>query len=91
MDNVTERMVEVYVARDSIEGHFLKDLLAGHSIEAQLTDENSVYAGVGGIESPKLWVFEKDQEVARRLLEEYEATRAQSEDQPGQIDDAPPA
>ena len=33
MDHVTERMVKVYEARDSIEGHFLKDLLTGHGIE----------------------------------------------------------
>ncbi|QDT57392.1 hypothetical protein Pan44_54610 [Caulifigura coniformis] len=90
MDHATERMIEAYVARDSFEGHFLKDLLSGQGIEAHVTDENSVYAGVGGIERPKVWVFEKDQEAARRLLEEYEATRAQSAAQPDEADDIAP-
>jgi len=90
MDHATERMIEAYVARDSFEGHFLKDLLSDNGIEAQVTDENSAYAGVGGLASPKVWVFEKDQDAARQLLEEYEATRAQSALQPDQSDDVTP-
>lgn len=90
MDHVTDRMVKIYVARDAIEGHFLKDLLSGHGIEAQVTDENSAYAGVGGIERPKVWVFEKDQEAARSLLDEYEVTRAQSMSDPDEDDDITP-
>ena len=77
MDHTQERMVEVYTARDSFEGHFLKDLLAGHDVDARVVDENSAYAGVGGIERPKLWVFEKDHDIARRLLTEYEAGRTE--------------
>ena len=90
MDHVTERMVKVYVARDSIEGHFLKDLLAGHGIEAQVVDENSAYVGLGGIERPKLWVFEKDQDAARQLLMDYEATRKESSSGPDEGDDVAP-
>jgi hypothetical protein len=92
MDHGTERMVKVYVARDSFEGYFLKDLLASHGIESQVVDENSVYAGVGGIERPKLWVFEKDEEAARDLIIRYETIRKEtSPDSEAGDDDPTPA
>jgi hypothetical protein len=78
MDHETERMVKVYVARDAFEAHFLKDLLNANGLESQVTDENSVYAGVGGIERPKLWVLEKDQDTARDLIERYETIKKES-------------
>jgi len=71
-----ERMVEVYLARDSFEAHFLKDLLGRSGVEAQVVGENTPYAGVGGIERPRVWVFETDHDRARELLKEYEAGRA---------------
>ena len=87
MSDVTERMVKVYVARDSFEGHFLKDLLSGQGIDAQVVDENSVYAGVGGIERPKVWVFEKDEAAARQILAEYEETRARAAQEPDESEE----
>lgn len=75
MDHGMERMVEVYLARDVLEAHFLKDLLGGHAIQAQVIGENSSYAGVMGIERPRLWVFEQDKDRARSVLKEYEANR----------------
>ncbi len=73
-----DRMVEVYAARDLIEAHFLKDLLAGSGIEAQVVDENSCYAGTIGLAQPRVWVFEHNQERSRELLLEYE-TREKEE------------
>ncbi len=67
-----ERMVEVYAARDLMEAHFLKDLLDGYGIEAQVVEENSCYAGAVGLARPRVWVFEHDQTRARDLLREYE-------------------
>jgi len=74
----TERMVEVYIARDQFEAHFLKDLLTRAGIDAQVVGENSVYAGVVGVERPRVWVFEQDLDHARELLTDYETTRSQS-------------
>jgi len=92
MDPGTERMVKVYVARDSFEAYFLKDLLASHGIESQVVDENSVYAGVGGIERPKLWVFEKDEETARELIARYETIKKETtQDSEADDDDPTPA
>jgi hypothetical protein len=96
MDPGTERMVKVYVARDSFEGYFLKDLLASHGIESQVVDENSIYAGVGGIERPKVWVFENDEETARELIARYETikketARETTQDSEADDDDPTPA
>jgi hypothetical protein len=91
MDHGNERMVRVYVARDSFEGFFLKDLLASHGIESRVVDENSVYAGVGGIERPKLWVFEKDEETSRELIARYETIKKETtQDSEADDDDVTP-
>jgi hypothetical protein len=55
-----------------------------------------VYAGVGGIERPKLWVFEKDEETARDLIARYETikketTREETLDSEADDDDPTPA
>lgn len=81
-----ERMVKVYSARDSFEGHFLKDLLESHGIEAQVVDENTGFAGVGGIEQPRVWVFEKDEQTARELIGRYEAIKKETT-QDSEVDD----
>ena len=81
-----ERMVKVYEARDSFEGYFLKDLLASHGIEAQVVDENSGFAGVSGIEQPKVWVFEKDEQTARDLITRYETIKKETT-QDSEVDD----
>jgi hypothetical protein len=78
MDHSQERMVEAYAARDQIEAHLLRELLASHDIEARVVGENTLYAGVIGVEQPRVWVFEQDQAAARRLLEQYEEDRRQS-------------
>ena len=92
MDHSEDRMVKVYLARDAFEAHFVKDLLTSHGIESQVVDENSVYAGVGGIERPKVWVFEKDEDAARDLIERYETIKKESTpDSEADDDDPTPA
>jgi hypothetical protein len=75
-----ERMVEVYIAGDVLEAHFLKELLNQHGLEAQVVGENSAYSGLTAIAGPRLWVFERDRERAREILAEYEAGRARADD-----------
>jgi hypothetical protein len=86
-----DRMVKVYNARDSFEGYFIKDLLASHGVEAQVVDENSGFAGVSGIEQPRVWVFEKDEEAARDLITRYETIKKESTPDSEADDDPTPA
>lgn len=71
--------VEVYAAADTLQAHFLKNLLQDSGIEARVMGE-SLRAVAGGVPpgqatAPQLSVPKADGARARRLIEAWEASR----------------
>ena len=70
-------IVQIYMAAQPLQAHFLSNLLADAGIEARVVGEplNSVDPPVN-LQSGALWVRRQDAETARQLLVDWEQSRA---------------
>jgi len=65
--------VEVYLAANSPQAYFLRNMLADVGIEANVTGDIATIGVHPGEESgPCLWVRHRDSHKARQVLEEWE-------------------
>ena len=71
-------IVQVYSAADLSQAHFLRNMLADAGIEARVVGEIASTLGLpaGDEAAPCVWVHRRDEEVALRLLAEWEYTHA---------------
>lgn len=72
-------LVKAYVARDSLEAHFLKNVLAEHGIEAAVMGE-SLTTARGELPPtldtlPSVWVFDQDAPQTAMIVEDFVARR----------------
>jgi hypothetical protein len=69
--------VEVYLARDSIQAHFLRNVLAEAGLAASVIGEICTLGIRPGEESgPVLWVRRRDRQRARQILEDWERSKS---------------
>jgi hypothetical protein len=69
--------VEVYLAENSLQAHFLRNMLADAGISASVIGDMSTLGARPGEESgPVLWVRHSDHANARKILEEWDRSRA---------------
>ena len=71
-------IVQVYAAADLSQAHFLRNMLADAGIEARVVGEVASTLGLpaGDEAAPCVWVHQRDEQAARKLLVEWEATHA---------------
>jgi len=69
-----DRLAEVYVAENSLEAHFLKNLLEDSGIDVEVVGEG-LAVPLGETTQPRLWVRREDAEKAQTLIAEWEEQR----------------
>jgi hypothetical protein len=72
-------VVQVYVAPQPHQAHFLRNILADAGIEARVLGENlNLVDPPANLQSGALWVRQSDAEAARRILADWERSRSGS-------------
>src|SRR5437763_5527713 len=70
-------MVKAYIARDNLQAHFVRDLLARQGVRAVVlgADLQSALGGVPAVANalPTVWVHADDNAVARKFIAEMES------------------
>src|SRR5437763_14583258 len=70
-------MVKAYIARDNLQAHFVRDLLARQGVRAVVlgADLQSAIGGVPAVANalPAVWVHADDKAVAASFIEEMES------------------
>jgi hypothetical protein len=74
-----DRLAEVYVAENSLEAHFLKNLLEDEGIDVEVVGEGLAFAmgdlPLGWPTMPRLWVRQEDAANAKALIGDWEKQR----------------
>ena len=71
-------IVQVYAAADLSQAHFLRNMLTDAGIEARVVGEVTSTLGLpaGEEAAPHVWVHQRDEAAARKLLGEWEQVHA---------------
>ena len=83
---MSDQVVDVYVAANGPQAHFLRGLLADAGIDARVVGDALQAAGYNTVTPPHLWVRADQVEAAREVLTDWEA----QSHQPPHEDRAPP-
>ena len=71
-----ENLVSVYRARNVTEAHFVKNLLLVDEIDAVVSEENELFAGID-ITPPDVLVHQKDKQRAEAIVKQFDEHRTQ--------------